>query len=96
MSSARCNCDSERTALRIARLMAWRLRRLQLFHGCPPAADAKGRREWERKCQFADRKIDGLQAQLGRCVRELQCDCERCLNGFEARMGWTCGREDVA
>lgn len=51
----------------IARLMAWRLRRLQLFHGCPNAGEgAPARNRWSRRCRFADRKIAGLLVELGR------------------------------
>lgn len=56
-----------RAARLIARLMAWRLRRLQLFHACPNAgAGDTARNAHNRKCRFADRKIAGLLAELGR------------------------------
>lgn len=59
--------SSVRTARLVARLMAWRLRRLQLFHGCPNAGEGDAARNaWNRKCRFADRKIAQCLRALGR------------------------------
>lgn len=56
-----------RTLLLIARLQAWRLRRLQLFYGCPNAGEGDAARNaWSRKCRFADRKIAQCLRALGR------------------------------
>jgi hypothetical protein len=63
LSAGPCSCDSQRSAMRLVRLFAWRARYLQLIHTCPPAANEKGRREWDRRLRVARAKLERLEGR---------------------------------
>lgn len=60
MTGAPCGCDESRDLRRRLEIAQLQLERLRLHHICPPAADEKGRRAWDKSCRWIDSKLEEL------------------------------------